>query len=97
MFDFVVDLRYGYLSVDYVQQRRLDVSNHYVFGQIAVHEEVGGTGGHDHRSFGINLIVRTPVSVVLLRLEAEHRRQVVAEYTQLPELANLVKRILTRM
>jgi len=45
MFHFVVDSRYGHLSVDYAQQRRLDVSGHYVFEQIAVHVDVTGTNG----------------------------------------------------
>jgi len=31
MFDCVVDSRYIRLSVDYAQQRCLDVSDHYVF------------------------------------------------------------------
>ena len=81
MFDYVVDSRYGCHSVDYAQQRRLDVSDHYVFEQIAAHVDVGSTGGQEHRSFGINLffIVRTPEPVVLIRLEAKHRRKVVAE------------------
>jgi len=44
-----------------------------VFEQIAVHVEIASTGGQKHWSFGII------EPVVLIRLEAEHRRQVVAE------------------
>jgi len=75
MFDFVVDPQHGRLSVDYAQQRRLDVSDHYVFEQIAVHEDVAGTGGQEHQSVGMNLIVVvcSPELMVLIRLEAEHR------------------------
>ena len=65
------------LSFDYAQQRHLDVFDHYVFEQITVH----GTGGQEHRSFGINLFVVICIiePVVLIRLEAEHRHQVISD------------------
>jgi len=81
-FNFVVDLRYGRLSVHSAQQRCLDVSD-LVFEQIAVglHEDIASTGGQLHWSFCINLFVFvcTRVPVVLHQLEAEHRRQIDAE------------------
>jgi len=81
MFYFVVNSRHGRLSGDYAQQRCFDVSDHYVFDQIEVHEDVSGTGGQNPRSFGINLLllVCTPEPVELLRVEAEQRCQSVAE------------------
>ena len=80
VFDGVFTLSHVALPVDCAEQRHLDVSHHDVFEQIAVHEDIVGSRGHEHGLFaGRRAVVAVILPVLMICLEAKYRCQVFAK------------------